>query len=145
KIKDLYPVPMSRVFYGCSGSEANDTQIKMIWYMNNGLGRPEMKKIIARKKGYHGITTASASLTGLPLNHNAFDAPLPFANHVTTPHYWREARDGETEEEFSARLAAELEELILAEGPETVAAFIAEPVIGAGGVIVPPKGYFPAI
>ena len=145
KIKDMFPVPMARVFYCSSGSEANDTQVKLIWYMNNALGRPQKKKIIARKKGYHGVTLVAASLTGLPLNHNSFDLPMDFAKHTTTPHYWREGRDGETEEEFSRRLADDLEELILAEGPDTVAAFIAEPVMGAGGVIVPPKGYFEAI
>ena len=145
KIKDLFPRPMARVFYCSSGSEANDTQVKLIWYMNNALGRPEKKKIVARKKGYHGVTLVAASLTGLPLNHNSFDLPFAFAKHTTTPHYWREGRDGESEEEFSKRLAADLEELILAEGPDTVAAFIAEPVMGAGGVIVPPKGYFEAI
>jgi 4-aminobutyrate---pyruvate transaminase len=145
KIKDLYPVPMARVFYGSSGSEANDTQVKLIWYMMNGLGKPQKKKIIGRKKGYHGITLVAASLTGIPLNHNSFDVPFEFAKHTTTPHYWREARDGETEEQFAERLAQDLEELILREGPDTVAAFIAEPVMGAGGVIVPPKGYFPAI
>ena len=145
KIKDLYPVPMSRVFYCSSGSEANDTQVKLIWYMMNALGKPQKKKIIARKKGYHGVTLVAASLTGLPLNHGSFDLPMDFAKHTTTPHYWREGRDGETEAEFSARLAQDLEDLILAEGPDTVAAFIAEPVMGAGGVIVPPQGYFEAI
>ncbi len=145
KIKDLYPVPMARVFYGSSGSEANDTQVKLIWYMNNGLGRSNKKKIIARKKGYHGITLVAASLTGLPLNHNSFDVPFEFAKHTTTPHYWREGRDGETEEQFTERLAQDLEELILKDGPDTVAAFIAEPVMGAGGVIVPPKTYFEKI
>ena len=145
KIKDLFPVPMARVFYCSSGSEANDTQVKLTWYMNNALGRPDKKKVIARKKGYHGVTLVAASLTGLPLNHNSFDLPMPFAKHTTTPHFWREGRDGESEEEFSKRLAQDLEDLILAEGPDTVAAFIAEPVMGAGGVIVPPKGYFEAI
>ena len=145
KIKDLYPVPMARVFYCSSGSEANDTQVKLIWYMMNALGKPEKKKIVARKKGYHGVTLVAASLTGLPLNHNSFDLPMSFAKHTTTPHHWREGRDGETEEAFSQRLAQDLEDLILAEGPETIAAFIAEPVMGAGGVIVPPKGYFEAI
>ena len=138
-------MPMSRVFYCSSGSEANDTQVKLVWYMNNGLGRPNKKKIISRKKGYHGVTLVSASMTGLPLNHGSFDLPFEFVKHTTTPHYWREGRDGETEEEFARRCAAELEELILAEDPDTVAAFIAEPVMGAGGVIVPPKGYFEAI
>ncbi|MEM7059028.1 MAG: aminotransferase [Pseudomonadota bacterium] len=145
KIKDMYPIPMSRVFYCSSGSEANDTQVKLIWYMMNAIGKPEKKKIISRKKGYHGVTLVSASMTGLPLNHGSFDLPFDFVKHTTTPHYWREGRDGETEEEFSKRLAQDLEDLILAEGPETVAAFIAEPVMGAGGVIVPPKGYFEAL
>ncbi|MEL7153595.1 MAG: aminotransferase, partial [Pseudomonadota bacterium] len=145
KIKDMYPRPMSRVFYCSSGSEANDTQVKLIWYMMNALGKPEKKKIIARKKGYHGVTLVAASLTGLPLNHGSFDLPMDFAKHTTTPHYWREGRDGESEADFSKRLAQDLEEMILAEGPDTVAAFIAEPVMGAGGVIVPPEGYFEAI
>ncbi|MEM7743609.1 MAG: aminotransferase [Pseudomonadota bacterium] len=145
KIKDMYPRPMARVFYCSSGSEANDTQVKLTWYMNNALGKHKKKKIISRKKGYHGVTLVAASMTGLPLNHGSFDLPFDFVKHTTTPHYWREGHDGETEEEFSKRLAAELEEMILAEGPDTVAAFIAEPVMGAGGVIVPPKGYFEAI
>ncbi|MEO0993318.1 MAG: aminotransferase [Pseudomonadota bacterium] len=145
KIKDLFPVPMSKVFYCSSGSEANDTQIKLLWYMNNALGRPEKKKIISRKRGYHGVTLVSASLTGLPLNHGGFDLPFDFIKHTGCPHHWRESHEGESETEFSARLAAELDALIEAEGPETVAAFIAEPVMGAGGVIVPPEGYFEAI
>ena len=145
KIKDLYPVPMARVFYCSSGSEANDTQVKLVWYMMNARGTPERKKIISRKKGYHGVTLVSASMTGLPVNHASFNLPFDFVKHTTTPHYWREGRDGETEAEFAQRCADDLEALILAEGPETVAAFIAEPVMGAGGVIVPPKGYFEAI
>jgi 4-aminobutyrate--pyruvate transaminase len=145
KIKELYPIPMARVIYGCSGSEANDTQVKLIWYMMNALGKPEKKKIISRKKGYHGVTLVSASMTGLPINHGSFDIPFDFVKHTSTPHFWREGQPGETEAEFNQRMAADLEELILAEGPDTVAAFIAEPVMGAGGVIVPPKGYFPAI
>jgi 4-aminobutyrate--pyruvate transaminase len=144
-IKELYPVPMSRVIYSCSGSEANDTQVKLIWYMMNALGKPQKKKIISRKKGYHGVTLVAASLTGLPLNHGSFDIPFDFVRHTSTPHFWREGKAGETEAEFVARMAADLEEMILAEGPDTVAAFIAEPVMGAGGVIVPPEGYFPAI
>ncbi|MEM6621468.1 MAG: aminotransferase [Pseudomonadota bacterium] len=145
KIKDLYPIPMSRVFYCSSGSEANDTQVKLTWYMMNAIGKREKKKIISRKKGYHGVTLVSASMTGLPLNHGSFDLPFDFVKHTTTPHFWREGRDGETEREFTARLASELEDMIIAEGPDTVAAFIAEPVMGAGGVIVPPNGYFEAI
>ena len=139
------PVPMSRVFFANSGSEANDSAIKMIWYMNNALGRPQKKKLIGRVKGYHGITLASASLTGLPNNHRSFDLPLPGFLHTITPHYYHNGAPGETTEEFTTRCADELEKLILAEGPDTVAAFFAEPVMGAGGVIVPPMGYFPKI
>jgi len=145
KIKELYPVPMARVFYCSSGSEANDTQVKLIWYMMNARGKPQKKKIISRRKAYHGVTLVAASMTGLPINHGQFDLPFDFVKHTSTPHFWREARDGETEEQFSARLAAELDALIEAEGPDTVAAFISEPVMGAGGVIVPPRGYFEAV
>ncbi len=145
KLKDLAPVPVSKVIYQSSGSEANDTQIKLAWYYNNARGKPEKKKVISRVKGYHGVTIVSASLTGLPYNHKHFDLPVDRIMHTGTPHFWREGRDGETEAEFTARLAAELEEMIIREGPDTVAAFIAEPVMGAGGVIVPPSGYFQAI
>jgi 4-aminobutyrate--pyruvate transaminase len=145
KVKELFPVPMARVFFGCSGSEANETQIKLLWYMMNALGKPEKKKIISRQKAYHGTTLTSGSLTGLPLYQHRFDMPLDFVKHVSCPHYWRDAKPGESEREYSARMAAELEDLILAEGPDTVAAFISEPVMGAGGVIVPPEGYFEAI
>ncbi len=139
------PVPMSKVFFANSGSEANDTALKMIWYFNNATGRPEKKKVIARLKGYHGVTIGSASLTGLPYNHKLFDLPIAGIHHVSTPHHYHGAHEGESEEEFATRLAAELEETILREGPETVAAFFAEPVMGAGGVIVPPATYFPKI
>jgi 4-aminobutyrate---pyruvate transaminase len=139
------PAPMSKVFFANSGSEANDSAIKMVWYMNNALGRPRKKKIVSRIKAYHGVTIAAASLTGLPLNHADFDLPIANILHTSCPHHYRFGRDGETEEEFSTRLAQELEELILREGPDTVAAFIAEPVMGAGGVLVPPKGYFEKI
>src|SRR3546814_21039403 len=111
----------------------------MIWYRNNALGRPEKKKIISRIKGYHGFTIASASLTGLPLNQRDFDLPIANILHTDCPHHYRFAEPGETEAEFSARLAANLEKLILDEGPETNATFIAEPVMGAGGVTVPPQ------
>lgn len=136
---------MARVFYQSSGSEANETQVKMAWYYNNARGRREKKKIISRQKAYHGVTIVSASLTGLPYNHMDFDLPVEGVRHTATPHYWKGAQPGESETAFSARLAAELDALIEAEGPETVAAFIAEPVMGAGGVIIPPAGYFPAI
>ncbi len=136
------PAPMSKAFFANSGSEANDSAIKMIWYMNNAIGRPQKKKIIARLKAYHGITLAAASLTGLPANHKLFDLPLPGFLHVSTPHHYHGAQPGESEEDFATRLAQELDDLIVKEGPETVAAYWAEPIMGAGGVIVPPATYF---
>ena len=139
------PVPMSKVFFANSGSEANDSAIKMVWYFNNALGRTAKKKIIGRLKGYHGITLAAASVTGLPANHKAFDVPLPGFHHTMTPHFYHGALPGESEDEFATRCADELEKLILAEGPDTVAAMWAEPIMGAGGVIVPPRGYFEKI
>ena len=145
RLKEIAPVPISKAFFCNSGSEANDTQVKLAWYMNNALGRPKKKKIISRIKAYHGVTIASASLTGLPNNHIDFDLPIANILHTSCPHHYRFAQAGESEEDFATRLAAELEEMILKEGPETVAAFIAEPVMGAGGVIVPPKTYFPKI
>ncbi|PSJ62648.1 aspartate aminotransferase family protein [Kumtagia ephedrae] len=145
KLVLMAPVPMSKAFFTNSGSEANDTAIKMIWYRSNALGQPQRKKIIARKRGYHGVTIAAASLTGLPSNQTSFDLPIANVLHTASPHYWREALPGESEEQFSTRLAGELEQLILAEGPETVAAFFGEPVMGAGGVVVPPAGYWEKI
>ena len=145
KLKEIAPVPVSKVFFCASGSEANDSQIKLVWYMNNALGRPKKKKFIGRLKGYHGVTVASASLTGLPHNHTDFDLPIAGILHTGCPHHYRFAQEGESEEAFATRLAAELEQLIEQTGPETVAAFIAEPVMGAGGVIVPPKTYFEKI
>lgn len=142
KLKEIAPVPISKVFFANSGSEANDTQMKLVWYMNNALGRPKKKKILSRNKAYHGVTIASASLTGLPVNHRDFDLPIANVLHASCPHYYRFAKEGESEDEFSTRLASEIEEIILREGPETVAAFIAEPIMGAGGVIAPPTGYF---
>ena len=145
KLKEIAPIPISKVFFCNSGSEANDTQVKLVWYLNNALGRPQKKKIISRIKAYHGVTVAAASLTGLPANHRDFDLPLPGFLHAGCPHHYRFAQEGETEETFATRLAAELDALILKEDPDTVAAFIAEPVMGAGGVIVPPQSYFEKI
>lgn len=136
---------MAKAFFTNSGSEANDTQVKLVWYYNNALDRPNKKKFIARAKSYHGSTLISASLSGLPALHQKFDLPAPFVLHTDCPHYWRFHLPGETEEEFSTRLANNLENLILKEGPETIAAFIAEPVMGAGGVIPPPATYFDKI
>ena len=139
------PVPMSKAFFANSGSEANDTAIKMVWYFNNAIGRPKKKKLIGRIKGYHGITLAAASLTGLPANHRSFDVPLSGFIHTVTPHHYHGAHPGETEEAFAQRCADDLEKLILAEDPDTVAAMWAEPIMGAGGVIVPPRTYFEKI
>ncbi|HET6184509.1 MAG TPA: aspartate aminotransferase family protein [Acetobacteraceae bacterium] len=140
------PVPMSKVFFANSGSEANDTAIKMLWYFNNAVGRPNKKKIIGRNRGYHGITLAAASLTGLPWNHRGFDVPLPGFVHTMTPHFYSQGQPGETEDQFATRCAEELEKLIVAEGgADAVAGMFAEPIMGAGGVIVPPRGYFPKI
>ncbi len=145
KLKEVAPVPISKVFFCNSGSEATDSLVKLVWYMNNALGRPAKKKIISRERAYHGVTIASASLTGLLPNHADFDLPIPGIVHTSCPHFYRHGRDGESEEEFATRLADELDALIQREGQETVAAFIAEPVMGAGGVIVPPATYFEKI
>lgn len=145
KLVDMAPFDASRVFYGNSGSDGNDTQIKLAWYYHNAIGKPRKKKIIARQKAYHGVTIATAGLTGLPPFHTNFDVPLEFARHTDCPHYYRNAEPGESEEDYSSRLAANLEQLILAEDPDTVAAFIAEPLMGVGGVLLPPAGYFQKI
>ena len=145
RVLKLVPDNMSKIFFGNSGSDANDTNVKLVWYYNNLQGRPEKKKIISRKRAYHGVTVAAASLTGLEPVHQAFDLPLPMVLHTECPHYYFNAEPGMTEREFSLQMAAELEQMILREGPDTVAAFIAEPVMGAGGVILPPEGYFEAV
>ena len=145
KLIAMAPVPMSKVHFTSSGSEANDTIVKLLRYRANALGQPEKKGIVSRIKGYHGVTLASASLTGLPNNHNAFDLPMPGVFHTMCPHHWREGHEGESEETFATRCAAELEALIEREGAETIAAFIGEPVMGAGGVIVPPATYWQKI
>jgi len=145
KVIEHAPAHMSRVYFGLSGSDANETNIKLVWYMNNVLGRPEKKKIIARDRGYHGSGLMTGSLTGLPLFHNAFDLPLDRVLHTQCPHYWKFAEPGMSEAEFTQDCADKLEAMIVAEGPETVAAFIGEPFMGTGGLIPPPEGYWPAI
>jgi L-2,4-diaminobutyrate transaminase len=139
------PVPMSKVFFGSSGSDANDTHAKLVWFYNNALGRPAKKKLVSRERGYHVVTVLSAGLTGLANLHQGFDLPLPMIRHARAPHRLWEAAEGMTDDEFVRFLTDDLEQLILREGPETVAAFIAEPLQAAGGVLVPPPGYFPAI
>ena len=142
RVLSLAPSHMSKVFFCNSGSEANDTQVKIAWYYNNLRGKPEKRKIISRRRGYHGVTVAAASMTGLPNLHRSFNLPIADFVHTSAPHYYRDAEPGMSEREFSRKLAADLEALILREGPETCAAFIAEPAMGAGGVVPPPEGYF---
>jgi len=143
RLVKMAPAPMSKAFLLNSGSEAIDTAIKIIWYYNNALGRREKKKIISRKRGYHGMTVAGGSLTAIPLMQNDFDLPVcDRFLHTEVPSHYRHGLPGESEEEFASRLAGSLEQLIISEGPDTVAAFVAEPVMGAGGVIVPPRSYY---
>ncbi|OQM76403.1 aspartate aminotransferase family protein [Manganibacter manganicus] len=141
-IIDRAPKGMSRVYYGLSGSDANETNIKLIWYYNNVLGRPEKKKIISRWRGYHGSGIMTGSLTGLAGFHNAFDLPRAPVLHTEAPYYYRREDRSLSEEQFSQYCADQLEKLILAQGPETIAAFIGEPVLGTGGIVPPPKGYW---
>lgn len=145
KLVKIAPVPMSKVFFTNSGSEANDTVIKMIWYRSNALGQPQRKKIIARERAYHGVTLASGSLTAFSHNHASFDMPIANVLRTGSPHFWRDAEAGETEEDFATRRANELEQLILSEGPDSIAAFFGEPVLGAGGVVTPPRTYWEKI
>jgi L-2,4-diaminobutyrate transaminase len=144
-VMDRAPEHMSRVFFGLSGSDANETNVKLIWYYNNVLKRPEKKKIISRWRGYHGSGLMTGSLTGLELFHKAFDLPLSQVIHTEAPYYYRRADRSQTEEQFAQYCADKLEELILSEGPDTVAAFIGEPVLGTGGLVPPPATYWDKI
>lgn len=145
KLCGMVPMENARAFFGLSGSDANDTQVKLMRYYNNARGKPEKKKIIARSRGYHGVTLASGSLTGLPPFHKHFDLPIDGILHTDAPHYYRGHRPGESEAQFVNRIVSNLEKMIHREGGDTIAAFIAEPVPGAGGVIVPPDGYYEKI
>ena len=146
KLIGIAPAPLSKVFFTCSGSEAVDSVVKFVWYYNNALGRPRKKKLIARKRAYHGITVAAGSLTSVPVFHKGFDLPINDRFlHTETPCHYRGAAPGESEEAFASRLAETLDRLIQAEGPDTVAAFIAEPVMAAGGLMTPPATYFEKI
>jgi len=142
KLLSMAPVPMSKVLFVNSGSEANDTAVKLIWYYNNAIGAPRKKKILSRAKAYHGVTVAAASLTGLANNHRDFDLPIAGILHADCPHYYRFGLPGESEEAFAGRMAESLEQRILSEGTDTVAAMIAEPIMGAGGVLLPPATYW---
>jgi 4-aminobutyrate--pyruvate transaminase len=138
----LTPEGLNRVFYASSGSEANDTAMKLVRYYNNALGRPAKKKFIAREMAYHGTSLATAGLTGVPRNHWGFDLPTSDVLRTECPNYWRNGLPGETEEAYADRLVASLEALIATKGADNIAAFIAEPLMGVGGVLVPPKTYF---
>src|SRR5262245_42802283 len=142
RLLGMVPGRMSKVFFGNSGSAANDAQVKLAWYYNNLRGMPRKKKIVSRLGAYHGSTIVAASLTGLPTYHRAFDLPIGGVLHTARPYHYREATPGTTEEAYATALAAELDTLIEREGPDTVAAFIAEPVMGTGGVLLPPRTYF---
>jgi 4-aminobutyrate--pyruvate transaminase len=142
KLLEIAPVPMSKVWFSNSGSEGNDSAARIAWYYWHAVGEPARRKIIAHWRAYHGNTIAAASLSGMNYNHASFGLPLDGFLHVTAPHHYRHANPAESEDEFATRLAEELDALIVAEGPETVAAFFAEPVMGSGGVIVPPPTYF---
>ena len=144
-VLDRAPDNMSKVYFGLSGSDANETNVKLIWYYNNILGRPEKKKIISRWRGYHGSGLMTGSLTGLALFHNKFDLPLAQVLHTEAPYYFRRADLDQSEAQFVAHCVSELETLIAREGAETIAAFIGEPVLGTGGIVPPPEGYWPAI
>jgi len=145
KLIAIAPGDLAKVYLVNSGSEAVDTAIKLVWYYHNAIGKPDKKKIISRKRGYHGVTVAAGSLTALPYAQDGWDLPIDRILHTETPCYYRYGADGESEEDFATRLADALEAEIVAEGPGTVAALIAEPVMGAGGVMVPPKTYFEKI
>ncbi|MCO5089492.1 aminotransferase [Bosea sp. (in: a-proteobacteria)] len=145
RLVDMAPGRASKVFYGLSGSDGNETQAKLVWYYNNLLGRPRKKKIISRERGYHGCSVISGSMTGMSFYHDYMDLPFPGILHAGMPHYYWGAAPGESEEDFSSRLARELEEMILREDPDTIGGFIAEPVLGTGGIVPPPAGYWDKI
>jgi len=145
KLLEIAPVPMSKIWFANSGSEGNDSAARIVWYYWHAMGKPEKRKIIAHQRAYHGNTIASASLSGMYYNHASFGLPLDGFLHVTAPHHYRHASPGESVDEFTTRLADELDSLIEAEGPDTVGAFFTEPIMGSGGVVVPPDGYFAKI
>jgi 4-aminobutyrate---pyruvate transaminase len=142
RLAQMSPVPGARIFFANSGSEINDTVIKLIWHSNNLRGLPDKKKIISRRRSYHGVTIAITAMTGTPMNHADFDRPTDRFIHCMCPDFYREGRPGETEEQFTDRCVEDLRAIIEREGAHTIAAFVADPVLGGGGVVTPPKGYF---
>jgi len=145
RLADWVPIDGARFLFGCSGSDANDAQVKLIRYYFNAIGQPKKKKILSRGMAYHGVTIATAALTGLPAFHKHFDLPMDGVIHLGSPHYYREGKPGESEADFVERCGQELEAVIAREGAETIAAMIAEPLMGAGGVVLPPTGYWERI
>jgi 4-aminobutyrate--pyruvate transaminase len=145
QVAELSPIPGSKVFLVNSGSEANDTMVKLAWYYNVARGKPAKRKIISRKGAFHGSTVMGAALSGLPHMHESFNLPGLNVIYAEKPHFYRNAEAGEDEEAYCNRLIADLESLIEAEGADTIAAMIAEPIMGAGGVVTPPAGYFPRV
>ncbi|MCE9664697.1 aminotransferase [Halomonas sp. M5N1S17] len=145
KLVQMAPVPMSKALFQSSGSEANDTAIKLAWYYHHAQGKPGKRKIIGRQRGYHGTGLATASVTGLPHMHEEFNLPFDWVLHVDCPHYYRFGRPGESEAQFTERMIGNVEALIEKEGADNIAAFFAEPIMGVGGVVVPPSDYFPRL
>ncbi|MGN7295440.1 aminotransferase [Rhizobium sp. SAFR-030] len=145
QVAELSPIPGSKVFLVNSGSEANDTMVKLAWYYNLARGKPSKRKIISRKGAFHGSTVMGAALGGLPHMHKSFNLPGLNVVFAEKPHFYKNGLPGETEEAYCDRLIADLESLIAAEGADTIAAMIAEPIMGAGGVVSPPAGYFPRV
>lgn len=137
------PASMARVFFGLSGSDANETNVKLAWYYNNLRGKPNKKKIIARHRGYHGSTFLAGALTGQENVHRNFDLEFPLIRRVSAADYGRSAerRAGRTEAQYVDALIDELVALIETEGADTIAVLIAEPVMGVAGVVPPPQGY----
>ncbi len=145
KLSEWVPIEGARFLFGCSGSDANDAQVKLVRYYFNAIGKPSKRKILTRGNAYHGVTVATAALTGLPAFHKHFGLNMDDVIHLTSPHFYRQGRPGESEAEFVERLGQELEEVIAREGADNIAAMFAEPLMGAGGVILPPEGYFQRI
>ena len=145
KLSDWVPIEGARFLFGCSGSDANDAQVKLVRYYFNAIGKSSKRKILSRGNAYHGVTVATAALTGLPAFHKHFGLNMDEVIHLTSPHFYRQGKPGESEAEFVERLGQELEAVIEREGADNIAALFAEPLMGAGGVILPPAGYFERI
>jgi L-2,4-diaminobutyrate transaminase len=144
-VAERMPKGLNHTYFGLGGSDANETNVKIAWYYQNVLGRPKKKKIISRKRAFHGSGIVSGSLTGLPYFHNQFDLPVPGILHTEMPYYFRRPEDAMTEADLTRHCVNELEAMIQREGADTIAAFIGEPVLGTGGIVPPPEGYWAAV